>query len=97
MLVGNMVERMGGAFGQIAGVKCLVPAMNHFSKAGDSTDLKSSTSPLNGQTVAPMLVTELGIFARANTPRPFGQKDLADGVSIEEIQAKTKVKSTVSF
>ncbi|MCO5066738.1 MAG: 3-oxoacid CoA-transferase subunit B [Rhizobiaceae bacterium] len=89
MIPGKMVKGMGGAMDLVAGVKRVVVVMEHESK-GEPKLLKECTLPLTGRRVADLVITDLGVFtlARSGPPR-MTLTELADGVSVDEITAKT--------
>lgn len=89
MIPGHMVKGMGGAMDLVAGVKRVVVVMEHMAK-GKSKLLSECTLPLTGRRVADLVVTDLGIFEiRKRGEVRMTLTGLADGVSIEEIRAKT--------
>ena len=89
MVPGKMVKGMGGAMDLVAGVKRVVVVMEHANKHGQSKVLKRCTLPLTGQGVVDLLITDLGVFDVARGKRPLTLLELADGVSLEEMRAKT--------
>ncbi|MBN8608761.1 MAG: CoA transferase subunit B [Caulobacterales bacterium] len=91
MVPGKMVKGMGGAMDLVAGVKRVVVVMEHSSKEGASKLLKACTLPLTGVRVVDLVITDLGVFEvdkAGNAPMRLIQ--LADGVSLDEITAKTE-------
>ncbi len=91
MVPGKMVKGMGGAMDLVAGVKRVVVVMEHTSKEGASKLLKACTLPLTGVRVVDLVISDLGVFEIDK----YGQKpmrliQLADGVSLDEITAKTE-------
>lgn len=97
MIPGKMVKGMGGAMDLVAGVRRIVVLMDHCNKAGESKFLKQCSLPLTGQNVVDMVISDLGVFSRPDKTSPFALIELADGVSKEEIQAKTEAEYTVSL
>jgi 3-oxoacid CoA-transferase subunit B len=67
--------------------------MEHVSKDGASKLLKECTLPLTGKRVVDMVISELGVFTVDKTgDGGVTLVELADGVSVEEVKAKTKAK-----
>ena len=71
--------------------------MEHTAKNGTPKILKQCTLPLTGKQVVDMIITELGVFT---IDKKAGNKltliEHAEGVSVEEIQAKTGASFEVS-
>ena len=89
MIPGKMVKGMGGAMDLVAGVKRVVVVMEHEAK-GESKLLPECTLPLTGARVADLVITDLGVFTvERKGPERLTLIELADGVTLEEIKAKT--------
>src|SRR5580693_8502672 len=96
MIPGKMVKGMGGAMDLVAGVRRVIVTMEHVSKDGASKLLKECTLPLTGRRVVDMVISELGVFTiDKHGPGGVTLLELADGVSVDEVKAKTKAKLTV--
>ncbi len=94
MIPGKMVKGMGGAMDLVAGVKRVVVVMEHVAKAKDGSEdpklLKACSLPLTGAGVVDLVITDLGVFS-VDKKGGSGMTliELADGVTVEEITAKT--------
>ncbi|MFN5889049.1 MAG: 3-oxoacid CoA-transferase subunit B [Bacteroidota bacterium] len=84
---GKMVKGMGGAMDLVASAKNIIVAMQHVNKAGESKLLPSCSLPITGLKCVKKVVTELGVFEI--THRGFELKEIAPGVTIDEVKAKT--------
>lgn len=84
---GKMVKGMGGAMDLVASARNIVVAMMHTSKDGASKLLTKCTLPITGIGCVKKVVTELGMFEI--TERGFELREIAPGVSFDEIRSKT--------
>jgi len=98
MIPGKMVKGMGGAMDLVAGVGRVVILMDHVARAKDGTEsmkiLPECTLPLTGVGVVDLIITDLGVLEV--TEMGLKVLELADGVTAEEIQAKSGVTLDVS-
>src|ERR1044072_5520483 len=90
MVPGKMVKGMGGAMDLVAGVKRVVVVMEHEAK-GEPKLLDQCTLPLTGQRVTDLVITDLGVFTVGRRGEPkMTLVEIAPGVTVEEIKAKTQ-------
>jgi 3-oxoacid CoA-transferase subunit B len=96
MVPGKMVKGMGGAMDLVAGVKRVVVVMEHTEKTGAPKLLKACALPLTGQGVVDLVVTDLGVFEVNRGKTPLTLLELADGVGLNEVKAKTEAEFRVA-
>jgi 3-oxoacid CoA-transferase subunit B/3-oxoadipate CoA-transferase beta subunit len=96
MVPGKMVKGMGGAMDLVAGVKRVVVVMEHVEKSGAPKLLNACSLPLTGQGVVDLVVTDLGVFEVNRGKTPLTLIELAPGVTVDEVKAKTEAPFRVA-
>jgi len=78
----------------VAGVKKIVVVMEHTNKAGESKILKTCTLPLTGTQCVDMVISDLCVFALERGKTGLKLIELAPGVTLDEVEAKTEAQFT---
>ncbi|NUQ68454.1 MAG: CoA transferase subunit B [Phycisphaerales bacterium] len=94
MIPGKMVKGMGGAMDLVAGVKRVVVTMEHTAK-GKPKLVKTCDLPLTGKACVDMVITELCVLEMDREKKRFVLKELAPGVTADEVKAQTQAEIIV--
>ena len=96
MIPGKMVKGMGGAMDLVAGVKRIVVVMEHAAKDGPKL-LQHCTLPLTGARRRPRHHRSRRVHDRQARLSRHGAIELAPGVTLDEIAAKTEAAYRVAL
>jgi 3-oxoacid CoA-transferase subunit B len=73
-------------------VKKIIVLMDHVAKDGTAKFRKSCTLPLTGTNVVDMIISNLAVFERPDRDSPFELKEVAPGVTAEQVRALTEAE-----
>ena len=90
MIPGKTAAGMGGAMDLVTGSKITIVMTTQTDKAGNPKIVEKTAMPLTGYHCIDYIVTEMGCFHV--TPDGLKLFEVAPGVTVEEVQAKTGAK-----
>lgn len=91
---GKMVKGMGGAMDLVAATDNIIVAMMQTNPKGESKLLPECTLPITGKACITRVLTDLGLYEIKDGA--FHLVEIAPGVTVDEIKAKTAGKLIIS-
>ena len=94
LVPGKMVKGMGGGMDLVAGAKRVIVMMEHANKEGKSKVLRQCSLPITGRGCVSAVCTDLAWIDV--TPRGLVLRELAPGVTAEQVQALTEPRLEIA-
>ena len=98
MIPGKVFKGMGGAMDLVSNPDQtkIVIATEHVDKNGRSKIVQDCKLPLTGKGVVSTIITDLAVFQVDRTKGGLTLTEVAEGVDVEEVKAKTDAKFAVA-
>jgi 3-oxoacid CoA-transferase subunit B len=94
LVPGKMVKGMGGGMDLVAGAKRVIVMMEHANKEGKPKVLNQCSLPITGRGCVSAVCTDLAWIDV--TPRGLVLRELARGVTAEQVQALTEPRLEIA-
>ena len=98
MIPGKVFKGMGGAMDLVSNPEQtkIVVTTDHVDKNGRSKIVENCSLPLTGAKVVSTIITDLCVFEVDRTKGTLTLTELAEGVSVEDVQSRTDAKFVVA-